>query len=138
MLRACIGRSVIIAPLSVAWPASGSRMPAISRSSVVLPQPDGPSRVTNSPRSTDSETPSTAATASNRLRSPTSSSDTGCLRRGCLRCLLGLQDLAFEALDPGGPLGVDAVVVHLFHLRDVVGRDLLGRHVAAQRDVAVA
>src|SRR5262245_9473143 len=137
MLRACIGRSVITVPFRLARPSSGSRMPAMMRSNVVLPQPDGPSRVTNSPLSTDSETPSTAATASNRLRSPTSSRD---MTKGPSVAwgLLRLQDLGLEALDPGGPLGVDAVVVHLLHLGDVGGRHFLGRHRAAQGDIAVA
>jgi hypothetical protein len=33
-------------------PADGSSRPAIMRSAVLLPQPDGPSRLTNSPRRT--------------------------------------------------------------------------------------
>ena len=41
-------------------PASGCSSPAIERSSVVLPQPLGPSRTTNSPGVTSSETPSIA------------------------------------------------------------------------------
>src|ERR1700692_4865398 len=44
-------------------PRSGVSNPAISRSRVVLPHPDGPSSANNSPRSTDSDTPPTAATA---------------------------------------------------------------------------
>ena len=43
-------------------PASGSRKPAIMRNVVVLPQPDGPSRQTNSPCSTDRLMPSTETT----------------------------------------------------------------------------
>ena len=47
---------------------SGVSNPAISRSSVVLPQPDGPSSAKNSPRSIDSDTRSTAGAAvPNRL-----------------------------------------------------------------------
>ena len=36
-------------------PVSGASSPAMMRSSVVLPQPDGPSSETNSPRPTESE-----------------------------------------------------------------------------------
>ena len=42
-------------------PPSGSRKPAISRSVVVLPQPDGPSRHASWPCSTCSDTSSTTA-----------------------------------------------------------------------------
>jgi hypothetical protein len=41
-------------------PASGSSSPATQRSVVVLPQPEGPSRQTNCPLPTCSDTPSTA------------------------------------------------------------------------------
>ena len=41
-------------------PSSGSSRPAMQRKVVVLPQPDGPSRQTNWPLLTFSETPSTA------------------------------------------------------------------------------
>ena len=44
-------------------PADGSTKPAISRSVVVLPQPDGPSRQTSSPCSMRSDTSSTTAFA---------------------------------------------------------------------------
>src|SRR5215470_14725523 len=43
-------------------PASSSQNPAIMRRRVVLPQPDGPSRVKNSPSATSRSTPSTART----------------------------------------------------------------------------
>src|SRR4051812_27643038 len=41
-------------------PASGFSSPARIRSSVVLPEPDGPSRARNSPSATSSETPLSA------------------------------------------------------------------------------
>jgi hypothetical protein len=44
------------------WPASGRSNPAISRSRVVFPDPDGPSKVKNSPGRTVRSIPSTAAT----------------------------------------------------------------------------
>src|SRR5438477_5497685 len=53
-------------------PASGVSRPARIRSRVVLPQPEGPSRVTNSPGATSSETSRTAATSRNDLRTPRS------------------------------------------------------------------
>src|SRR5215475_11061516 len=43
-------------------PSSSSQNPATMRSSVVFPQPDGPSRVKNSPSPTAIETSSTART----------------------------------------------------------------------------
>src|SRR5438874_12934596 len=48
-------------------PPSTEEKPAIMRSSVVLPQPDGPSSVNSSPSPTSSETRSTAMAAPNRL-----------------------------------------------------------------------
>jgi len=44
-------------------PAVGSSSPAISRSIVVLPHPDGPSSVTSDPAAMTSETRSTAVTS---------------------------------------------------------------------------
>src|ERR1043165_10274629 len=48
-------------------PSEGSTKPAISRSVVVLPQPEGPSRHTSLPCSISSETSSTTADAPYRL-----------------------------------------------------------------------
>src|SRR5947209_6086500 len=48
-------------------PAVGSSKPPIIRSVVVLPQPEGPSRAKNFPRSISSEMSSTATTSSKRL-----------------------------------------------------------------------
>src|SRR5882757_7046314 len=56
-------------------PAVGSRKPAISRSVVVLPQPDGPNRQTSCPWSIRSETSSTTASDPNRLVRPRNSTD---------------------------------------------------------------
>ena len=47
-----------------------SRSPASMRSSVVLPQPEGPSSAKNSPSKMSSDTPSTAATPEKRLLTP--------------------------------------------------------------------
>ena len=49
---------------------SGRSKPATMRSSVVLPQPEGPSSEKNSPRSTASDTPSTARTAPKLFDTP--------------------------------------------------------------------
>src|SRR5260370_8908780 len=56
-------------------PSDGSRKPAISRSVVVLPQPDGPSRQTSCPWSIRSETLSTTASDPKRLVRPCKSTD---------------------------------------------------------------
>src|SRR5207249_4881108 len=48
--RRLAGRGSRSAPSSVIEPASAVSRPAMIRSSVVLPQPDGPKSVTNSPR----------------------------------------------------------------------------------------
>ena len=50
-------------PASSIVPAVGSSNPAIIRSVVVLPEPEGPSMVKNSPRQISRSTPSTAVTS---------------------------------------------------------------------------
>src|SRR3954466_7832951 len=62
MSRARGGRSVTSRPPIEIVPAVASSRPAIIRSSVDLPQPDGPTRTRNSPLPMVSETPSTATT----------------------------------------------------------------------------
>src|SRR3954471_7094081 len=61
---------------SVIFPADGASSPATRFSSVLLPQPDAPSRQTNSPGATVRSTPSSATTARpagpNVLRTPSS------------------------------------------------------------------
>src|ERR1700740_1397840 len=54
------------APSSRISPMSGRSNPAIMRSNVVLPQPEGPSRVKNSPASTARLTLSTAVSGPKR------------------------------------------------------------------------
>ena len=62
------GGSVVTSrPRSSIRPRVGRSKPPIIRSVVVLPQPDGPSSVRNSPVSTVSETSSTAVTSRNCL-----------------------------------------------------------------------
>src|SRR5262252_4482752 len=63
MSRARGGRSVTSrSPIEIV-PADTSSSPAIIRSSVDLPHPDGPTRTRNSPLPIVSETPSTATTS---------------------------------------------------------------------------
>src|SRR5438093_5706713 len=66
-------------PRSQTPPASGCSNPATIRSSVVLPQPDGPSRQKKSPRETSKSTPLRASTPSKDLVTPTTRNqpDTG-------------------------------------------------------------
>src|SRR5947207_241981 len=67
ILRAYGGRpSTRRSPNRMSPPSTGEK-PAIMRSSVVLPQPDGPSSVNSSPSPISSETWSTAVAAPNRL-----------------------------------------------------------------------
>src|SRR5258707_4706079 len=62
MSRLLAGSRVMSAPATVIWPASASSSPASSRSVVVLPQPDGPSKATSSPACTVRSSPSRATT----------------------------------------------------------------------------
>src|SRR3984885_7466043 len=82
------------APSSRMRPAVGSSKPAISRSVVVFPHPDGPSSEKNSPPETDRSMLSTAACAvspcPNRLVSPTSSMPAAMMSAPSLRLLLRL------------------------------------------------
>src|SRR5215471_13918445 len=57
------------------FPAVGRSKPAMRRSVVVLPQPEGPSSEKNSPASIETSIPSTAATSPNSFRSWTSSTE---------------------------------------------------------------
>ena len=54
--RACAGRLVTSSSSKRIAPALGSTNPAIERSSVVLPQPLGPSSISNSPLATETLT----------------------------------------------------------------------------------
>ena len=60
MLRALGGSHVTSLSSKRIWPAVGSMSPAVMRRVVVLPHPDGPSRVTNSPSATSRSKSSTA------------------------------------------------------------------------------
>jgi len=56
MLRLLVGSAVTSRPSIRMRPPVGSIRPATMRSTVVLPQPEGPSSEMNSPSLTDSET----------------------------------------------------------------------------------
>src|SRR4029077_15924848 len=60
-------RASASSPSNATSPASGQSSPAMIRSSVVLPDPDGPSSASNSPLATLRSTPSRAANAPNFL-----------------------------------------------------------------------
>src|SRR6185312_905933 len=53
-------------------PESGRSNPAIKRNNVVLPDPEGPTRVKNSPRLTTRSTPSTTTTCPKFFRTASS------------------------------------------------------------------
>src|SRR3984957_9978126 len=65
--RLYVGTSFISSPAMRISPLSGPRNPAARLSSVVLPQPDGPSRVMNSPCRIESDTSFSAVISPNRL-----------------------------------------------------------------------
>src|SRR6266403_5080738 len=71
--RRYAGTSVMRCPSMAISPPSGIKNPATRWSSVVFPQPDGPSSVISSPRRTNSDTASRAVILPNRLVTPTSS-----------------------------------------------------------------
>ena len=63
IFRLCTGTRLMSWPSITTWPLVAARKPAMMRSSVVLPDPEAPSSVTNWPASTWSETLSTAVTS---------------------------------------------------------------------------
>src|SRR5258706_1231109 len=66
--RFSAGRFVIAMSSKLIAPESGCSRPAIILRVVVLPQPEGPSRPKNSPRSTSSDTSVTAGVLSKRFQ----------------------------------------------------------------------
>src|ERR1700689_5426765 len=67
MPRSRGGRSSMSVPPMERSPRSGRSRPAITRSKVVLPEPEGPSSASNSPGCTDKFTPSSATVSPKRL-----------------------------------------------------------------------
>src|SRR5882724_5388381 len=70
-------------PASSTRPSSGRSKPAISRRVVVLPEPEGPSRVKNSPAGISRSTRSTATTSPYVLRMPSSRTSISAAGIGC-------------------------------------------------------
>ena len=68
--RLLAGMPAIDCPAMTTVPSVGSSNPAIRRSSVVLPQPDGPSREKNSPSRMVASTPLSAVTEPKALLTP--------------------------------------------------------------------
>src|SRR5262252_399616 len=120
MLRAWAGSPLTTRSPKRISPASGWWKPATRRRRVVLPQPDGPSRVNSSPSATARSARSTAVTAPNRFTTPSTRMIT---RVGSGERLLLLQ-LVPLSLDVGAelgleglrPLGGDVLVVDVRHL----------------------
>src|SRR4029453_8024445 len=88
------GRPMTERPLSRMSPAESGRKPAMRPSVVVLPQPDGPSRVTNSPSATSRVRPATAAGSPERFSNATR------LKAGSPMSALRVQEVA----EPGHAL----------------------------------
>src|SRR3979409_1765580 len=68
--RRWVGRSVTRRPSMAISPRSGIKKPATRLSSVVLPQPEGPSSVISSPRRTSNDISSSAVISPKRLVTP--------------------------------------------------------------------
>src|SRR5262245_11352405 len=82
-------------------PLSGMRNPATRLSSVVLPQPDGPSSVINSPRRTVSDTSLSAVMLPKRFVTPSSSTAVWS------RTIFGLPGTATGNVSSAGLLNVE-------------------------------
>src|SRR5690349_14995117 len=123
----------MLRPSTRTSPASGTTKPAIVRISVVLPQPEGPSRVTSAPGGTDSVTESIAGVAPKCLTSPSMSS-----RRPRVpepAAVMSLTDDLVELVGPGAEALVDRVLVEG---DGVAGLRQHARELAAGCDLAIA
>src|SRR5919107_1684145 len=108
ILRARGGRSLTTCPPIRTSPSLGRSSPAMVRSRVVLPHPEGPRRTRYSPSSVARSTPSTAWTRplSNCLTSPRSSTTTVTTgRRSRAADQAALAPLLEDRLDLGLGLG---------------------------------
>src|SRR5262249_13568175 len=102
MLRAWAGSPLTTRSPKRISPASGWWKPATRRRRVVLPQPDGPSRVNSSPSATVRSARSTAVTAPNRFTPPSAR----LIPRGGSGARLLLLQLVPLRLDGGAKLGL--------------------------------
>src|SRR3954451_4422032 len=96
-LRRCAGICVTLSPATRMRPASGSSKPAIIRSVVVLPQPEGPRSAKNSPGSIFKSMPSTARVVPSKLFSTRSR-----------RTSAAVRGLSFIATGPNQSAAQDA------------------------------
>src|SRR5437868_3635539 len=123
VLRLCGGKVSMRSAPNRMRPTSSSQKPATMRSSVVLPQPDGPSSVKNSPSRTTIDTLSTARTVPKVRATPSiviavtrTSGLSACAPDDVLDLLCGLDAL----LHPGVLVVVDQF--HLIELRHLPGK----------------
>src|SRR5262245_52588637 len=123
--RRYAGTSVIRWPSMAISPLSGIKKPPTRLSSVVLPQPDGPSSVISSPRRTSSDTSSSAVVLPKRL--VTASSSTAISASPFARVAA-----AAESLPSAGMLNVQ----HLCQAKEDVGQrqQRCGDHNVHDRD----
>src|SRR5690606_4773337 len=128
-------------PPIVIAPSLGSTSPATMRRMVVFPQPDGPSRETNSPSAISSETFLTTDTAPYRFTSCRSerllngaSYDAKVLaeRRDCLA-----QDFPLPAARPFGKTGRHLVRIEEQHVLQRLANGNDGRHLVGKRHALV-
>src|SRR5262245_46012952 len=104
--RRWVGRSVTRRSSIAISPRSGVKNPATRLSSVVLPQPEGPSSVISSPRRTLSDTSSSAVISPKRLVTPS--------KRTALSSLFGAE---------GGRSAGMLNVQHLSETEEDIGED---------------
>src|SRR5262249_3214699 len=123
MLRARGGSGVTTLPLRRTAPAVGFSRPAITRIKVVLPQPDGPTMVRNSPSRVARSIPLRALKSPKCLATPLTSSMATAL-------VLALPRAGGFASDVAKPL---PFLGYLLHLRCGVLDRLLRRLFAASR-----
>src|SRR5215510_1720471 len=112
--RRYAGTSVIRWPSTAISPLSGIKKPATRLSSVVLPQPDGPSSVISSPRRISSETSSSAVILPKRLVTPSSWT---AISAPPFACVAGVTAAA-ESLPSAGRLNVE----HLCKAKEDIGQ----------------
>src|SRR5262245_56564336 len=105
------GTPFMLAPPIWISPPSGCWKPAIMRSSVVLPQPEGPRIEKKLPRSTLNDSSFTAMKAPKRLMTLRTSRSGRCTAQRSVRRLHAIQHLAFDLFDAGRHRRVPAHVL---------------------------
>src|SRR5688572_10023572 len=121
MSRVYAGRSVTSSSSRKTRPSVGRSSPAIIRSIVVLPHPDGPRNEISLPGGSSRSTPATAVTSSNRLTSPSSRRPP---RASMARLLMESPRSPALGEDQLGPVLVDPVLQLVVHLVLRLQRDL--------------